>query len=136
MKKIIISFIFLLIGTLGINAQTLDSVFQDNNSKVLKFDYGWLYDNIENKDSDNDGIWLTTYDTNRAIIHIDKDLNIVHQVNTAENGLNLYRRFKANNKIYSTKSNSNEVAEHYLESLDLFCHDTLGNLLFSQRIMN
>jgi len=126
----------LLIGNLGINAQTLDTVFQDNYSKILKFDYGWLYKIIENKDSDNDGFWFATYDTNRAIIHIDKDLNIVHQVNTAENGLNLYRRFKANNKIYSTKSNSNEVAEHYLESLDLFCHDTLGNLLFSQRIMN
>ncbi|MDD4529921.1 MAG: hypothetical protein PHX48_08605, partial [Bacteroidales bacterium] len=120
MKKIIISFIFLLIGNLGINAQTLGTVFQDNYSKILKFDYGWLYKIIENKDSDNDGFWFATYDTNRAIIHIDKDLNIVHQVNTAENGLNLYRRFKANNKIYSTKSNSNEVAEHYLESLDLF----------------
>ncbi|MFA6705957.1 MAG: hypothetical protein WCS10_07185, partial [Bacteroidales bacterium] len=134
MKKIIISFIFLLIGTLGINAQTLDSVFQDNNSKVLKFDYGWLYDNIENKDSDNDGIWLTTYDTNRAIIHIDKDLNIVHCVNTTDIGL--YRRFKANNKLYSTISNCNDLTVDYLKSLDLVCQDTLGNILFTQRIKN
>ncbi|MBP1646197.1 MAG: secretion protein [Bacteroidetes bacterium] len=134
MKKIIISFIFLLIGALGINAQTLDSVFQDNYSKVLKFNFGWLYDNIENKDSDNDGIWLTTYDTNRAIIHIDKNLNIVHSINTTDIGL--FRLFKANNKLYSTISNCNEGTEHYLKSLDLVCQDTLGNILFTKRIKN
>lgn len=134
MKQIIISFIFLLIGTLGINAQTLDTVFQDNNSKVLKFDYGWLYYNIENKDSDNDGIWLTTYDTNRAIIHIDKDLNIVHHVNTTDN--RLFRLFKANNKLYSTITNCNDLTTDYLKSLDLVCQDTLGNILYTQRIKN
>ncbi len=136
MKKIIISFILLLIGTLDINAQTLDSVFQDNYSKVLKFDSGRFYRIIENKDSDNDGIWLATLDTNRSILHIDKNLNIVHHINTSENGLNLNRRFKANNKIYSTRVNSYDGTEYYLKYLDLVCHDTLGNLLFSQRIMN
>ncbi|HBN05183.1 MAG TPA: hypothetical protein DD434_05270, partial [Bacteroidales bacterium] len=115
--------------------QTLDSVFQDNYSKVLKFDSGRFYRIIENKDSDNDGIWLTTIDTNRSILHIDKDLNIVHYTNTSD-GNALRRLFKANNKLYSIRTNFYDGTEFYYKYMDLVCHDTLGNLLFSQRIKN
>ncbi|MBP1646196.1 MAG: secretion protein [Bacteroidetes bacterium] len=135
MRKFIISFLFFFIGVFNLNAQTFDSVFQDNYSKVLKFDSCKYYVYLENKDNDNDGIWLSTLDSNRAIIHIDKDLNLVHYTNTSD-GNALYRLFKANNKLYSIRTNFYDGTEFYYKYMDLVCHDTLGNLLFSQRIKN
>lgn len=135
MKKSIITILFFFIGVFNLYAQNLDTIFQDNYSKLLNFNYGWLYRIIENKDSDTDGIWFTSVDTNRCILHIDKDLNILHYANSTD-GLNFYRRFKANNKIYSTLTNTSNGTEFYYKYIDLLCHDTLGNLLFTQRIKN
>ncbi|MDD2576053.1 MAG: T9SS type A sorting domain-containing protein [Bacteroidales bacterium] len=135
MKKFFISFLFLFIGVFYLNAQTLDSVYKDNNSKILKFDSCKYYVYLENKDSDNDGIWLSTLDSNRAIVHIDKDLNLVHYTNTSD-GNALYRLFKADNKLYSFRTNYYDGTFFYYKYMDLVCHDTLGNLLFSQRIKN
>ncbi len=135
MKKFFISFLFLFTGVFNLNAQTLDTVFQDNYSKILKFDSCKYYIYLENKDSQNDGIWLSTLDSNRAIIHIDKDLNIVHYKNTSD-GNALYRLFKADNKLYSIRTNYYDGTFFYYKYMDLVCHDTLGNLLFSQRIKN
>ncbi|NCC17378.1 MAG: T9SS type A sorting domain-containing protein [Bacteroidia bacterium] len=135
MKKSIITILFFFIGVFNLYAQNLDTIFQDNYSKLLNFNYGWLYRIIENKDSDTDGIWFTSVDTNRCILHVDKDLNILHYANSTD-GLNFYRRFKANNKIYSTLTNTSNGTEFYYKYIDLLCHDTLGNLLFTQRIKN
>ena len=135
MKKSIITILLFFIGVFNLYAQTLDSVYKDNNSKILKFDSCKYYVYLENKDSDNDGIWLSTLDSNRAIVHIDKDLNLVHYTNTSD-GNALYRLFKADNKLYSFRTNYYDGTFFYYKYMDLVCHDTLGNLLFSQRIKN
>ncbi len=139
MKKFFISFLFLFIGVFNLNAQTIDSIFQDNYSKFLKYNHGWYNIAIENMDREDEGLWLYSYDSIRALLHVDKDLNVLHYA-SSDDGSSLSRRFKLNNKIYSTRTNpfdgSIPYSEYYYRYMDLVCSDLSGNILFSQRIKN
>ncbi|MDD2487912.1 MAG: T9SS type A sorting domain-containing protein [Bacteroidales bacterium] len=134
MKKLSLFFILFSIISFGLKSQVLHEVYRDSKTKILEFDrYKW-YNLLDNLDGDD--LWFSTRDTNNPIIHIDKDLNILY---SSDSPNKIYRTSKSNNKLYGVKIKDSvdyDLNYYYIEYLDTYCEDTLGNILFSKRIMN
>ncbi len=133
MKRLLFILLLILIS-FSAKAQGLNEVYRDSKIKILEFDrYKW-YNLLDNLDGDD--LWLSTRDTNNPIIHLDKDLNILYSSNSPNK---IYRTSRSNNKLYGVKIKDSvdyDLNYYYIQHLDTYCEDTLGNIFYSKRIMN
>ncbi|MFA6200571.1 MAG: T9SS type A sorting domain-containing protein [Bacteroidales bacterium] len=125
MKKSFFLFLIILFLCFSTNAQTLDSVFSDNNVLVKQSNKSFL---LVNGDNQAENIFYTHYADTNKIIKLDDNLNIIDSVVYKSNfSRDLF--FKKNNLnyglYYTAYSNNN------LDTVKIYCEDDNGVLLFN-----